>query len=147
MKGKKKIEEVGVTMVEEVPMVEVMEVGGKEFPRYNEISNVVDESKIGVVGAPTERESREILDANEGADLIREYGFSHNPITARARIVTVMMKLEEMALNGSTKAAKEFLDRTVGSVTQRVAVGSAKFDKVSDEDLLKIATKRVKKSN
>ena len=118
---------------------------GKEFPDVELVGKVFDQGVIGVVGKASKDEQRALGSVQDGLDLIQEYGFSINPITARARIVGVMMKMEEKALNGDVKAMQMFLDRTVGAVTQKLAMGSVKFEKVSDRELLEIATKKLRK--
>jgi hypothetical protein len=120
---------------------------GKEFPDVDLVGKVFDQGVIGNIGKARREEQRGLNSAQDGLDLIQEYGFSLNPITARARIIGVMMKMEEKALSGDVRAMQMFLDRTIGAVTQKIATGSMKFDKLSDRELLEIATRKLKKQS
>lgn len=127
--------------------MEVIEMEGmkKEVPEYGVMPGVFNEGLIGKVERD-EGGGRELREVNDGLNEIRDYGFSENPVVGKKRIVAVMMKVEERALQGNLNAAKMFLDRTVGAVTQKVAVGSMKFQGLSDAELLEIAKKKMVKT-
>lgn len=126
----------------DLEILEADVVGPKEFPDYGILPRILNQEIIGSVKAATREEQRKIVNQGEGLELMREYGFSLNPITARSRVVTVLMKMEELAMRGDIKAAQIFLERVAGKVTQTIAIGKMKYAQMTDAELIALAQKK-----
>jgi hypothetical protein len=126
-------------MADGVELTQIGQPVDREYPDYEALPLVLQQKLIGTV--PREKaewERRVIVDRGDVMRMMTDYGASMHPITARTRVQTMLMKLEELGLMGNLLAAREFLDRTAGKVTQTIAVGHGRLEKMTDRELLEI---------
>lgn len=108
------------------------------IPRWEANNPVIDPKYVGKPKkkSPEEEPTRE--DINLRA---KRYGKEINPVTGYERALSVLAKLEELALRGDSNAAKEFLNRTMGKIQDNLNIKVSQFDGVSDAELLTIANR------
>lgn len=107
-------------------------VGGVFVPRDG--GGLLDERVLGVrdMGMGGQVSG----DATEEMEKLKAYAYSRHSVTGASRVLTMLMKLEEMGLRGNMGAIKEFLDRTVGKVADVQMIAVKKYEGMSDEQLL-----------
>ena len=106
----------------------------KVVPRWEADDPIIDPKYVGKLkGRPTKVELQAKTSLKK---LIVEYGTEINPVTGLERSLTVLIKLEELALQGDVDAAKEFLNRTVGKPEEKLSVSaSTPLEDLSDEEV------------
>lgn len=111
------------------------------IPKFNDAALFLNERMVG----PLAEVPVNNLPATESADAaqrwVRQHGWSQNPVTKLPRIVGVLLKLEEMALDGDKDAIKLFIDRVIGKQLEGVVVPLTPMREKTDEELLSVMKK------
>lgn len=115
---------------------EIIQKDKEAQPQIAYTNDFLDNEVMGALPLASREELKVVNTQAEFMEAARNYGGSIHPLTKRSHVVTVLMKLEEMALKGNVVAAKEFLDRTMGKVADVAFLGVSKYENMSDRELL-----------
>ncbi len=112
-----------------------------KVPRWGGDEPVIDSKYVGKRNGGLSSESQITrVDLKHRAE---RYGAEINPVTGYERALSVLVKLEELAMRGDSNAAKEFLNRTMGKIQDNLNIKVSQFEGVSDAELLAMANRHM----
>ena len=102
-------------------------------PRWEADDPIINAKYVGKLKG---RPSKETLETKGNLkQRVERYGAEINPVTGYERALSVLMKLEELAMRGDFNSAKEFLNRTMGKTLDNLNIQVSQFAGMSDAEL------------
>ena len=104
-----------------------------KVPRWKADDPIIDPKYVGKRKGRASNATLEIRDSLK--QRVERYGTEINPVTGYERALSVLIKLEELAMRGDFNSAKEFLNRTMGKTLDNLNIQVSQFAGMSDAEL------------